>query len=82
MNFIKQLFVFFYFFELKLSLYCEPDETFIKLINGNSVEKLELQTEDGYFLTIFRVSKNPDFSGEPVLLLHGILDSSDCWFVN
>lgn len=40
-------------------------------------EKHSVQTEDGYILTIFRIPGK----GPPLLLAHGIGDSSDSWLV-
>lgn len=42
-----------------------------------TVEEHEVTTEDGYKLNIFRIPKK----APPVLLVHGIGDSSDCWLV-
>ncbi len=42
-------------------------------------------TEDGYVLTLFRIQKKGSSirTGlKPILLLHGLLDSSDTWLIN
>jgi lysosomal acid lipase/cholesteryl ester hydrolase len=53
---------------------------------GFKCEKHLVKTEDGYNLTIFRIPGNKncsDGSGlQPVLLQHGVFDSSDCWVCN
>lgn len=45
---------------------------------GVNVTRHEIRTEDGYLLTLHRVG-NP--RGTPVLLVHGLLASSDQWLL-
>lgn len=45
---------------------------------GYPSEEHKVQTEDGYILTNFRM---PNPGGYPVLMLHGLSVSSDCWFL-
>eukprot|EP00164_Ancoracysta_twista_P004050 GFYU01005435.1.p1 GENE.GFYU01005435.1~~GFYU01005435.1.p1 ORF type:complete len:429 (-),score=140.82 GFYU01005435.1:207-1493(-) len=48
---------------------------------GFQVEKHEVETADGYYLTVFRIP--PKVPGSPVALLqHGLLDSSATWVMN
>lgn len=45
-------------------------------------EEHRVITEDGYILTMFRIlSRCPQVKRHPVLLLHGIFDSSDLWII-
>ncbi|CAK1554545.1 unnamed protein product [Leptosia nina] len=44
---------------------------------GYTSEEYEVVTEDGYILTLFRIRGNKD----PVLLVHGFLDSSDTYII-
>ncbi|KAG6460501.1 lipase 1 [Manduca sexta] len=44
--------------------------------NGYQSETHSVLTEDGYLLTLFRLGKN---RGTPTLLVHGLLQSADCW---
>ncbi|XP_072949704.1 lipase 1-like [Epargyreus clarus] len=44
---------------------------------GHPAETHQVTTEDGYILTLFRLYGNR--GALPVLLFHGILDSSDTW---
>ena len=49
------------------------------------VQKHQVVTEDGYILTIFRIQRKNSIIKEglkPVILQHGLLDSSDTWIVN
>jgi len=39
-------------------------------------------TKDGYFLKIFKVYKKGNENNTPILLIHGITDSSDGFFLN
>ena len=53
--------------------------SFTRLANkyGYKAEEHEVITEDGYILTLFHIKgRSP-----PVLLVHGILDSSDTWLL-
>lgn len=43
--------------------------------SGHTVEEYDVITEDGYILRLFRIPGER----QPVLLMHGILDSSDSW---
>lgn len=45
---------------------------------GVNVSRHEVHTEDGYWLAVHRVG-NP--RGTPVLLVHGLLASSDQWLI-
>jgi len=48
-------------------------------------EKHTVITQDGYILTVFRVQKKGTLIKEglkPIILQHGLLDSSDTWIVN
>jgi pimeloyl-ACP methyl ester carboxylesterase len=50
-----------------------------------TVESHFITTDDGYILEVFHVGgKNTGTynTGPPVLLMHGLLDSSDTWIVN
>lgn len=59
------------------------EDNFYSLINTHFFHQTHtISTRDGYQLKLFRVSSSKKFSGRPVLLLHGILDSSDVFFVN
>lgn len=53
---------------------------------GYPVESHEIETEDGYLLTAYRIprGKNDDTEKEriPVFLMHGILCSSSTWILN
>ncbi|KAL1460050.1 hypothetical protein WDU94_011990 [Cyamophila willieti] len=62
-----------------------PVEQYVKfrtneMINfwGYPSEVHKVQTEDGYILTNFRM---PNPGGYPILMLHGLTVSSDCWFL-
>ncbi|XP_072948601.1 lipase 1-like [Epargyreus clarus] len=46
---------------------------------GHPAETHQVTTEDGYILTLFRLYGNR--KALPVLLFHGILDSSDTWII-
>ncbi|CAH2056962.1 unnamed protein product, partial [Iphiclides podalirius] len=50
---------------------------------GYSAEQHEVVTEDGYILTMFRITRGKKCQGPirnpPVLLMHGLLMSSDSW---
>ena len=46
---------------------------------GYAIDKHFVTTDDGYVLTMFRI---PNASGKPVLLQHGLLDSSYTWVNN
>jgi gastric triacylglycerol lipase len=42
-------------------------------------------TEDGYILTVFRIQRKNTLIKEglkPIILQHGLLDSSDTWIIN
>lgn len=54
--------------------------------SGYPVEDHELTTDDGYILHLFRIPhgiKSPETNRTrpPVLLMHGLFDSSNCWIV-
>lgn len=49
------------------------------------VEKHEVITEDGYILTVFRIQQKGSIIRQglkPIILQHGLLDSSDTWIIN
>lgn len=51
---------------------------------GFKSQKYEIQTEDGYILSLYRII-NPFFKGnktKPVMLQHGIISSGRDWIVN
>ncbi|XP_015126109.1 lipase 3 [Diachasma alloeum] len=60
-------------------------ETFIELVSqaGYEAEEHDVTTEDGYILSVHRITsgpKAPAANGKPaVLLLHGLLAASDVW---
>lgn len=59
------------------------ENNFFNLIKEDFYHKtFSIITEDGYILKLFRISKSKNFNKKPILLLHGILDSSDSFFVN
>ncbi|CAF4907982.1 unnamed protein product [Pieris macdunnoughi] len=45
---------------------------------GHPAEEYHVITEDGYILGIFHL---PGYRGLPLLLMHGIMDSSDSWII-
>ena len=48
-------------------------------------EKHHVITDDGYILTLFRIQRKGTIikeGGKPILLQHGLLDSSDTWLLN
>ena len=54
-----------------------------------AVEEHQVLTHDGYILTLFRIPgkllrevERPYSRGPPVMLMHGLIDSSDAWVVN
>lgn len=51
---------------------------------GYSIETHYVTTKDGYILTMFRIptSKSGVKGGQPVILQHGLLDSSYTWVNN
>ena len=56
-----------------------------RMVGGNPVEKHYVETDDGYILGYFRIQKKNSVIKDglkPVLLQHGLLDSSDSWLVN
>ncbi len=61
----------------------------IVLKRNLAVEEHQVMTQDGYILTLFRIPGKlfrevgkPVLPGPPVLLMHGLIDSSDAWVVN
>ncbi|XP_028171202.1 lipase 3-like [Ostrinia furnacalis] len=58
---------------------------FTELTNeyGYSSQEHTVVTEDGYILTMFRINKGRNCNGKtklpPVILMHGLLQSSDSW---
>ncbi|XP_013183293.2 lipase 3-like [Amyelois transitella] len=50
--------------------------------HGYHTEQHTVTTEDGYVLTVFRILSTCGIeTGYPVLLMHGIFDTSDVWIV-
>lgn len=59
---------------------------------GYPIIGYKIETADGFLLKLFRIpgKKGETFTDEqldksdrkPVLFMHGLLDSSDCWFIN
>lgn len=63
----------FYTFEQHVKLY------------GYPFQEYQVTTEDGYILTIYRIpgnGKDPSNLKNPILLSHGLSNSSHCWIVN
>jgi len=53
--------------------------------NGFKFESHEVETEDGYFLTVFRVMNADVAAGKkaPVVFMqHGLMDTADTWIMN
>ncbi|KAL7731679.1 hypothetical protein ACLKA6_000968 [Drosophila palustris] len=55
--------------------------------HGYPAETHEVETEDGYLLTLFRIPyshnlKNQNEKRPPVLLQHGLFSNSDCWLTS
>ncbi|XP_068633467.1 lipase 1-like [Battus philenor] len=75
--FIVLFFVFEYY---KAELSEDGKLNFLQLAQkyGHSAIEYHVITEDGYILKLFRI---PGAVGIPVLLMHGILDSSDTWLI-
>lgn len=48
---------------------------------GYSIESHEVTTADGYILTMFRIPSSKS-DAHPVILQHGLLDSSYTWINN
>jgi len=83
------LLVVFYLLQTYISCATLPEETMntTALVNyfGYPCETHEVLTSDGYYLTLFRIphgKTNVTRKPKPVLLLHGLLDSSDTWVIN
>lgn len=52
---------------------------------GYPAESHEVTTDDGYILKVFRIQKKQTKIKDglkPILLQHGLLDSSDTWLIN
>ena len=59
-------------------IHCEPSLTFFSLVPDFHSEDFFIETQDNYILTVFRVQKDKsDSNRDPVLLIHGVVDSSD-----
>jgi pimeloyl-ACP methyl ester carboxylesterase len=56
-------------------------EAIVKL-RGYPIDRHTVTTPDGYILTLFRINKAPHQNQPPVLLQHGLLDSSYTWVNN
>ena len=51
--------------------------------NGYVFDQYSTVTEDGYILETFRVRQPNLKRGAPVVfMMHGIMDSADCWVMN
>lgn len=59
------------------SSYTNLDSKQLITTNGYPLETHPVVTEDGYIVTLFRIPRR----GPPVLLVHGIGDSSDSWLI-
>lgn len=46
---------------------------------GYRVENHQIITQDGYLITVFHLPSRK--TGKPLLLMHGLFDSSDTWFL-
>ena len=73
--------------------YDEEKMTFAEIVNKNfyPLETYWVTTEDGYILKLFRIPGGSKYQNEkkdektmkqPILLQHGIFDSSDGWICN
>jgi len=65
-------------------VFCETDESFLSLVQGHQADILEVETHDNYIIRVFRVQNfktakplGPVPPKKTVLLIHGVLDSSD-----
>jgi excinuclease UvrABC helicase subunit UvrB len=51
--------------------------------HGYNYSEFYVKTEDGYINKAFRVNNGGDQQRRPaVLMIHGLIDSGDCWFTN
>ena len=72
----------------KNNLYQDENRTIEEIIfsKGFKCEKHFVETEDGYTLTLFRIPGGKNFENgsklPPVLIQHGVFDSSDAWVCN
>ena len=76
-------------FQRKLStdlVYCEPISTFFELVQDFDFQQFSVQTKDFYILQVFRIRKielvnSNQKPKNTLLMIHGILDSSDIWAI-
>jgi predicted alpha/beta-fold hydrolase len=74
----------------KLSIYQKfnfPNDTFksfeeICYENGYLTESHSVVTEDGYINQMFRIYKEFPRGKPAIMMLHGLMDSSDSWIMN
>lgn len=63
-----------------VEIFCEPASTFFSLVKDYDHQIHTILSADRYLITVFRVRQlNPPKNLKPVLLIHGIVDSSDAW---
>jgi lysosomal acid lipase/cholesteryl ester hydrolase len=72
------------FDELNRDVFCENDQSFTSLVAQDKVDVHEVETHDNYIIKVFHVQnfpKNRPAGPQPprktLLLLHGVLDSTD-----
>lgn len=70
------------YFSISFFTTCQQDQL-IKYY-GFEVDSYNVSTEDGYILSVFRCYSNefPMNELEPILLQHGMMDSSDAFCLN
>ena len=62
---------------------CTPDSKFKSLTTKYKYFKsLTIPTQDNYLLKIFRVRNTEKKNKKSIILIHGIIDSSDNWLIN
>lgn len=49
---------------------------------GAIFESYPVTTEDGYILSVYRITRLENLHNQPVFLQHGIADSADCWIMH
>lgn len=57
----------------------------IVLKEGFNLESHYVHTDDGYINKVFRINNHklePNSSNSAVLMVHGLMDSSDTWITN
>lgn len=70
----------------KSKISCDQTSNFFELVQDYDFQQFLVKTEDGYFLRVFRVrsinlANSSHLPKKPLLFIHGILDSSDCWAI-